>query len=85
MDKETDKIDISVWNAKDIVDHFISLANKYGWGLLTFMVNTGAGPKNIFRWVEKILLEGFKNQGHEYFGFYALEMFVLILLQDHWQ
>ena len=30
IDKETDKLDISVSNAKDIIDHFLSLANKNG-------------------------------------------------------
>ena len=31
IDKEADKLDISVSNAKYIVGHFLSLANKYGW------------------------------------------------------
>ena len=30
IDKETDKLDISVSNAKDIVYRFLSLSNKYG-------------------------------------------------------
>ena len=38
IDKETDKLDVSVSNVKDIVDNFISLANKYGLGFLVFMV-----------------------------------------------
>ena len=32
------------------------------------MLNTGAGPKNIFRVVEKIPLEEIHNQAHGYFG-----------------
>ena len=36
--KETYKLNISISNAKDIVDNFISLSNKYVWGYLTFMV-----------------------------------------------
>ena len=28
MDKESDKLDVSVSNAEDIIDRFISLANK---------------------------------------------------------
>ena len=51
IDKEADKWDISVSNAKDIIDHFLSIANKYGWGRLELMVQTGAVPKNIFRQV----------------------------------
>ena len=38
IDKETDKLDISVSNAKFIVDNFFSLSNIYGWGRLVFMV-----------------------------------------------
>ena len=30
IEKESDEIDISVSKAKDIIDHFLSLANKYG-------------------------------------------------------
>ena len=29
--KESDKLDISVFNAKDIIYHFLSISNKYGW------------------------------------------------------
>ena len=47
MDKENDKLDISVSNSKDIIDHFISLANKYGWRRLTFTAGTATGAKNI--------------------------------------
>ena len=56
IDKETDKLDISVLNAKDIIDQFISLANKHGWGRIAFMVGTDIGSKNIFRVVEQIHL-----------------------------
>ena len=47
IEKETDKIDISVSNAKYIVDQFLSLDEKYGWGHLAFMVRTYTGGKNI--------------------------------------
>ena len=30
IDKECDKLDISVSNGKHVVDHFIGLYNKYG-------------------------------------------------------
>ena len=52
--KETDKLDISVSDSKDIIYNFLILANKYGWGSLLFMVNTGTGTNNIFRVVEQI-------------------------------
>ena len=47
--KETDKLDISVSNAKDIIDHFLGISNKYGYGFLAFMVGTAAGANNIIR------------------------------------
>ena len=50
--KEADKLDISVSNAKDIIYHFLRISNIYGWGSLSFMVDTGEGEKNIFRQVE---------------------------------
>ena len=37
IDKETGKLDMSVSNAKYIVDHFLSLANKFGWGRLALV------------------------------------------------
>ena len=49
MDKETDKLYISVSNAKDIIHHFLSWTNKYGWGPLAFMLGTATGANNIFR------------------------------------
>ena len=54
IDKEADKLDISVSNVKDIVYNFLSIANKYGWVCLVLMVDTGAGTNKIFRQVEKI-------------------------------
>ena len=47
--KEDDKLDISVSNAKDIIDHFIDPDNKYVWGRLAFMVDTGAVSQKIFQ------------------------------------
>ena len=49
--KETYKLDISVSNAKDIIDHFFSLDKKYGWRRLEFMVGTGTSANNTFRQV----------------------------------
>ena len=67
IDKETEKRDISDSNDKDILDTFISLANKYDWERLEFMLNTVTGAKNTFRLVEHILLEDINNQAHGYF------------------
>ena len=61
IDKENDKIYITVSNSKDIIDHFLSVANKYVWGCLAFMVETTNGPKNIFRVVEYIQLVDIQN------------------------
>ena len=66
--KETDKIDISVSNAKEIVDNFISLSNRYGWLRLVFMVETAADANKTFRVVEHIQLEEIQQQEHRYFG-----------------
>ena len=52
--KESYKIDIQFSNSEEIIDHFISLAHKYGWGRLSFLVRTGAGKKNILRHVGQI-------------------------------
>ena len=54
IDKESDKLDISVFNVKDIINHFLSLGNKYCWGCLEFMVDTGAGANKSFRQVYQI-------------------------------
>ena len=47
IDKESDKLDISVSNSNDIIYHFISLAEKYLWGCLAFMVNNDEVTKSI--------------------------------------
>ena len=36
--KESDKLYISVFNEKYIIDHFLGIANKYGWLRLEFAV-----------------------------------------------
>ena len=56
IEKKYDKLYISVSNAKYIIDHFLSLANKYGWERIAFMVNTGAGANTIFSVVDQIQL-----------------------------
>ena len=43
IDKESDKLDVSVKKSKDIIDHFFCLPKKYGQGSLIFIVETGAG------------------------------------------
>ena len=50
--KESEHFDITVSNDEDIIYHILSLANKYRWGRLAFMVETGAGANNIFRHLE---------------------------------
>ena len=68
IDKESDKFYIPVSNAKDIIDHFLSLAKKYGWGSLEFMVDTGAGAKKIFQAIEQIQIPYMNHQAHGCFG-----------------
>ena len=68
IDKENDKLDISVSNSKCIVDHFLSSANKYGWVRLAFMVITATGAKDVFIVAEQIQLASIKEQAHVYFG-----------------
>ena len=60
--KESDKLDISVSNEKDIIDHFISLTNKYLWVSLAFMVDTGAGPKKNFLQADQIQIKYMHHQ-----------------------
>ena len=60
-------MDISVSNAKDIIDNFLSLDNKYGWGRLAFMVDAGKCSKNIFIQVEQIQIVDMHHQAHGYF------------------
>ena len=38
IEMEADKLDISVSNTKDSIYHFLSLATKYYWGILAFVV-----------------------------------------------
>ena len=67
IDKQTDKLDISVSNSKGITYDFISPGNKYVWGRFAFMLNTCTGAK-YFRVLEQIMLEDIQNQAHGYFG-----------------
>ena len=62
IDKEYYKLNISLKNNKDIIDHFISLSNKYGWGRLALIIDTGEGANNIFRKVDKIQLAYIHHQ-----------------------
>ena len=83
IDEEADKLDISVSNAKDIIDHFLSLDNTYVWGRLAFMVKNGAGARNIFRVVDNVQLVDIPHQVHEYFGLIGIE-FIFIPFQTLW-
>ena len=67
IDKESDKLDISVSNAKDIIYCFLCLAKKYGWVRLAFMVKTGSGTKKILRQVKQIQLGNIHHKPHGYF------------------
>ena len=64
--KEYDKLDISISNAKGIIDHFLSLANKYGRVSLASMVESSADKKNILRQVEQIQISYIHHQFHGY-------------------
>ena len=66
--KEADKLDISVSNAKYVVQIFLSLAKKYFCRRLAFMVETSAGDKNIFCQVENIQIADMQVQAFIYFG-----------------
>ena len=68
MDKESDKIDISVSKPKEIIDNFLSLVNKYDWGCLEFMVRTDSGDHNIFWKSEQINIMGMHAKLFRYFG-----------------
>ena len=46
--QETEKPMLPFQTPKTLFDHFIGLANKYGWGALAFMVNTTEVKKNSF-------------------------------------
>ena len=56
IDRETDKLDISVSNPKEIIEHFLSFDKKYVWGRLAFMVGTDKGTNKNFRVLENIQL-----------------------------
>ena len=64
IDKESDKLDITVSNTKDIIDNFISLYKKYGWKHLEFMVETGAGTNKIFWQVDQIHMADMHHKSH---------------------
>ena len=60
-------MDISVSNSKNVIDYFLSLAKKYGWGRLEFMVGTCDGTKDISRKVDHIQIAYMYHQAHGYF------------------
>ena len=68
IDREYDKSDISVSNAKNTIYHFISLVNKYVWERLGLMVDNDADAKNIFWKVEQIQIVDMHHQPYGYFG-----------------
>ena len=52
IDKEYDKLNVSVSFVKDIIDNFLILGNKYFWGRHEFIVGPGSNEQDIFRQVE---------------------------------
>ena len=68
IEKEFDKLNISVSITKEIIDHFLILANKYGRLCLAFIVDTGADANNIFREVDMIQIAYINHKSHVYFG-----------------
>ena len=68
IDTDSDKLDISVSDSKEIIYHFISIANKYGWGHLALMVETVVGSNTIFRQINKIQISDIHYQAHKSFG-----------------
>ena len=66
--EKNDKLDISFSNAKDIIDHFLSLNKNCGWVYLAFRVGTVSGQNNIFRVIKKINLADIYQQARGYFG-----------------
>ena len=64
IDKESDKLDISVSNTKDIIDYFLIWDNKYVLVSLAFMVETSAVPNNIFMQVEHIKIADINYQAY---------------------
>ena len=47
---------------------FFSLANKYGWGRLAFMLKTSAGTKKIFRQEDNIQITDIHHKSYGYLG-----------------
>ena len=64
IDSKSDKLYILVSNAKDILDDFLSLKNKYDWELLTLIAENGACVSNIFRQVDHIQISDMHHQAH---------------------
>ena len=62
INKEENKVNISVANAKYVVDHFPGFTKKYGWGRFSFKVTTGYDNKNLFLQTETIVLAEMKTQ-----------------------
>ena len=83
IDKETDKLDISVSNSKEIIDHFLVLANNYGWGRLAFIIGTDTCPKTIYRVVVQIQFADIQKQAHGYFVLISIENVDLNPLPDN--
>ena len=78
IEKEAERLDVSVSNDKDIIDHFLSIANKYGWGFLAFMVDTSTDAKTIFRQVDQIQISEMHHQSH---GCFLLQGIVNVVNQ----
>ena len=64
IDKEYDRLNFSISNAKEIIDHFLSLATKYNRRRLALMVDTSAGANEIFQQVEQVHIADMNHQAH---------------------
>ena len=82
IDKGFDRLNILVSNSKNIKDHFLSQDKSYDWGRLAFMLDTSAGPKNIFRQVKRNHIADIHYQYHGYFGLLGIGNIGNIALPD---
>ena len=82
IEKGFDRLIILVSNSKNIKDHFLSQDKSYDWGRLAFMLDTSAGPKNIFRRVKRNHIADIHYQYHGYFGLLGIKKFGYDALPD---
>ena len=69
IEKEEDCLEVSVSNAKDVLDYFTALASRFGWARLTNRIAVdGDETKSIFKQVESLSVEDLKYQAWGYFS-----------------